>query len=145
MSSSNKNLLYGLAAAGALVGAAVLFHVITNKQTAGSGSKLIEDIDALEGPEKDSRGILTFKYFKDLMAVVAKHSKERFGPEKKELLAQRREFLKEKRMDEYKEKVGEMMRKEEANLQDIMMEVVDHIGLTEQEFMYANQTYMSNP
>lgn len=48
-------------------------------------------------------------------------------------------------MDEYKEKVQDMMRKEEQNLQDIMMEVVEHIGLTEQEFMYANQTYMSNP
>ena len=34
-------------------------------------------------------------------------------------------------MDEYKEVVQEMMKKEEANLQDIMMEVVDHIGLTE--------------
>lgn len=50
MSSSNKPLLYGLAAAGALVGAAVLFHLISNKESAAGGSKLIEDIDALGPP-----------------------------------------------------------------------------------------------
>lgn len=48
-------------------------------------------------------------------------------------------------MDEYKEVVGEMVKKEEASFQDLMMDVVDHIGLTEQEFMQVNQIYMSNP
>ena len=48
-------------------------------------------------------------------------------------------------MDEYKELVGEMVKKEEASFQDLMMEVIDHIGLTEQEFMQVNQIYMSNP
>jgi len=87
MSSSNKNLIYGLAAAGALVGAAVLFHLITNKESSGVGNKLIEDVDAIAPVKKDARGILSFEYFKDLMSIVSKHSRERFGQEKKELLA----------------------------------------------------------
>lgn len=34
-------------------------------------------------------------------------------------------------MDEYKEVVGEMVKKEESSFQDLMMDVVEHIGLSE--------------
>ena len=48
-------------------------------------------------------------------------------------------------MEEYKELVSEMIKKEEQNFQDLMMEVIEHIGISEQEFMQVNQVYMSNP
>jgi hypothetical protein len=79
------------------------------------------------------------------MQVVQKHGKERFAPEKKEFLFRRRHLLQEGKMDEYKEVVGEMIKKEEASFQELMMEVVEHVGLTETEFMQTNQIYMSNP
>lgn len=48
-------------------------------------------------------------------------------------------------MEEYKEVVAEMIKKEETNFQDLMMEIIDHIGITEQEFMQMNEIYMRNP
>jgi hypothetical protein len=48
-------------------------------------------------------------------------------------------------MAEYKEIVTEMIKKEEQSFQDLMMEIIDHIGVSEQEFMQVNQVYMSNP
>jgi hypothetical protein len=76
-------------------------------------------------------GILSFPYFKDLMSLVQKHAKERFADEKKDMLTKRRQLLKDKKIDEYKELVSEMIKKEEANFQDLMMEVIDHIGISE--------------
>ena len=70
MSSNNKPLLIGLAAAGALVGAAVLFHLISGKQGASSSSAVLEEIDALGAPKKEMNGLLSFPYFKDLMSIV---------------------------------------------------------------------------
>ena len=143
-SSANKALMIGLAAGGALIGAAMLFHLLQNKSGA-SASAIYEDIDALGAPKKEANGILTFPYFKDLMSVVQKHARERFADEKKEMLQKRRRLLQDKKVDEYKEVVSEMIKKEESNFQDLMMEVIDHIGLSEQEFMQINEIYMRNP
>lgn len=64
---SNKPLLIGLAAAAALVGGAVLFHMISNKEGASSNTAVLEEVDALGPPKKESNGLLSFAYFKDLM------------------------------------------------------------------------------
>lgn len=135
MSNPNKALYVGLAAAGALVGAAVLFHLISGKQSATSSSAVLDEIDALGAPKKEMNGLLSFPYFKDLMSIVQKHGKDRFGAEKKEYLIKRRQLLQAGKTEEYRELVGEMVKKEEASFQDLMMEVIDHIGLSEQEFM----------
>lgn len=65
------------------------------------------------------------------MGIVQKNAKERFGAEKKELLIKRRKLLQEKKTEEYKELVSDMIKKEEASFQDLMMEIIDHIGLSE--------------
>lgn len=61
------------------------------------------------------------------------------------MLVKRRKCLQDKKMDDYKEIVQEMIKKEESVFQDLMMEALDHIGLTEQDFMQVNEMYMRNP
>ena len=68
--SNHKPLLVGLAAAAALVGGAFLFHLISSKQGASSSSAVLEEIDALGAPKKESNGLLSFAYFKDIMQIV---------------------------------------------------------------------------
>lgn len=147
MSSSNKPLAIGLAAAAVFVGGALLFNYFQSKQSssAASNEAVLADIDSLGPPKREANGLLAFGYFKELMQTVQRHGKERFASDKKEFLFRRRHLLQENKLDEYKEVVAEMVKKEEACFQDLMMEVVDHIGLTEQEFMQTNQIYMSNP
>jgi hypothetical protein len=128
--NANKALVVGLLAGAAIIGGAVIFHLLQSKSS-HSTSALIEEIDALGEPKKEMNGILSFPYFKDLMSLVQKHAKERFADEKKDMLTKRRQLLKDKKIDEYKELVSEMIKKEEANFQDLMMEVIDHIGISE--------------
>ena len=68
--SNNKPLLIGLAAAAALIGGALIFNMISNKQGATSNSQVLEEIDALGPPKKESNGLLSFAYFKDIMQIV---------------------------------------------------------------------------
>jgi hypothetical protein len=62
--SANKVLFGALAVAGALVGGALLFHLLQ------SSSAVIEEIDALGPPKKEMNGLLSFAYFKDIMSIV---------------------------------------------------------------------------
>ncbi len=73
MSSQNagKALWIGLAAGAALVGGAVIFHLLSAKsESSNSTTACIDDIDALGAPKKEMNGLLSFTYFKDLMGVV---------------------------------------------------------------------------
>ena len=87
--NANKALWVGLAAGAALIGGAVIFHLLQGKSSSSTNA-LIEEIDGLGPPKKEMNGILSFGYFKDLMSLVQKHAKERFADEKKEMLAKRR-------------------------------------------------------
>eukprot|EP00347_Sterkiella_histriomuscorum_P006804 403351368 len=106
---------------------------------------MLEEIDALGPPKKDINGLLSFSYFKDIMEIVWKAGKEKFAKEKQDFLNKRRQLLQDNKMDEYKEVALEIVKREETNIQDFMIEVVDHIGLSEQEFMKVYQQYMTDP
>ena len=67
--NANKALWVGLAAGAALVGGAVIFHLLQGKSGSTSNA-VIEDIDALGPAKKEMNGILAFTYFKDMMSVV---------------------------------------------------------------------------
>lgn len=111
--NAGKALWIGLAAGAALVGGAVIFHLLQSKGESSSTSACIDDIEALGPPKKEMNGMLSFTYFKDLMGVVQRHAKERFAEEKKDMLIKRRALLKDKKADEYKEIVSSMIKKEE--------------------------------
>jgi hypothetical protein len=98
MSSGSNKLLYALGAAGALVGAAVIFHLLSSKATSNS-TQMLEEIDALGQPKREMNGFLSFNYYKDLFILIQKHAKAKSADEKKEMLARRREYLKSNKLD----------------------------------------------
>jgi hypothetical protein len=140
-STGNKGWIYALAAAGALVSAAVVFHLVSNKSASGS-SLIFEEIDALGPAKKEPNGLLNFMYYKDVFGIIQKYSKAKFGNEKKQMLETRRRLLAEGKQSEYKDLVKEMIQKEEGAFGDLLQEAMDHIGVSEQEFMMTHQTYM---
>lgn len=142
--ATNKAVIVGITAGALLIGGALLLNWLQGKQGTGS-QELIEEIEKLGPVKKEMNGMLSFPYFKDLMSIVQKHAKAKYHDEKRDLLAKRRKFLQEQNQAEYKEVVQEIIKKEESVFQDIMMEALEHIGLTEQEFMQVNEMYMRNP
>jgi hypothetical protein len=93
--ANNKALVYGLAAAGALIGGAILFNYISSKNSSPSTSAAFDEIEALGPAKKEPNGLLTFPYYKDIFLIITKHSKSRFADEKRELLSKRRRAHKE--------------------------------------------------
>ena len=74
-----------------------------------------------------------------------KNAKSSFAKEKQQLLVQRREFLRNNKMNEYKEIVMEMVTKEENAGTVLLGDAMEHIGLNEEEFMQTHKFYMMNP
>jgi hypothetical protein len=141
----NNAWLIALGAGAAVVALAVGYHYLSGEGSASSVNQCLDDVDALGPPKKEANGILAFNYYKDLFTVVGKHGRIRFADEKKELIQQRRKALKEGNNKKYNELVKDIIQKEEMQMGDLMQEVMDHLGISEQEFMMTQQTYMSNP
>ena len=111
MSASNNKVWYAVLGIGALVTGAVVYHLISNNKS--SQSDILEDVEALGEPKKDSRGILTFQYFKDIFILAQKHAKLKFAEAKQELLIKRRKAHQSGNEAEYGEIIKEAMQKEE--------------------------------
>lgn len=90
-----------MAGVGALVSAAVIFHLVSNKTS--PVQQVFEDIDSLGPPKKEMNGMLSFGYYKDIFSLIQKASKAKFAGEKKQLLENRRRLLRENKLAEYKE------------------------------------------
>ena len=142
-SSNSKAWIYGLVAGAAVIGGAIVFHILSNKEE--SGSDLFDEIDLLGPPKKAANGFLAYDYFKKVFVLIQKHSKAKQAQERKEMIAKRRKYLKEGNEELYKGVVREMIEKEEATFQGLMMEAIEHLGFNEQDFMMMYQTYMQNP
>lgn len=94
MEKGAKPWMYVVGAATALVAGAIFFNYITNKSSSSTVNLLCEEIDSLGPPKKETNGLLSFSYFKDIFTLVSKHSKAKFADEKKEILRNRRRALK---------------------------------------------------
>ena len=125
---------YVLGGLGVVVGAALLFNYVSNSQ-GSSNTKCFEEIDLLGPPMKEANGMLAFSYYKEVFIIISKHAKSKFAEEKKEMVAKRRACLKEGNLKEYRSIVEQLIMKEESSFQDMITEVMDHIGMSEQEFM----------
>lgn len=90
--SSNNKLMYLLVGAGAVVVGALAYHFISGSKSALPD--IIEDVEALGDVKKDSRGILTFEYFKNIFILAQKHAKLKFAEAKQDLMARRRNAFK---------------------------------------------------
>jgi len=146
-STGNKNWLFAIGAAIALVGGAMIFNYFSNKESTDSTglNEALNEIAALGEPKRDASGRLAFNYYKQVFNIIMKNAKQSFAAEKGDLLKKRRALLKDKKMDEYKAVVSEMIQKEERVGADLLQEAMEHIGLNEQEFMATHQYYMMNP
>lgn len=118
MSSQSNIWKYLLVGAGALVSAAVIYHLIS--KGTNSNRQCLKEIDELGPPKKDPNGMLNFNYYKDIFMIISKHAKAKFANEKKKLLEQRRQCLREGKMVEYREIVRDMVSKEEKTFEDLL-------------------------
>jgi len=64
---------------------------------------------------------------------------------KVEMVAKRRQALKDGDMNRYKQIVEEMIEQEESGFQDVMQEAMDYIGLIKLEFINVQQAYFERP
>jgi hypothetical protein len=143
---SDKKLIYAVAGGAAFVGAAVLFYLYSNTSKAEvSIDQCMEEIEALGAKQMTPQGVLAFDYYKNVFAIISKYAKTKFGKEKRTYIEKRRVLLKAEKLDEYKEVVKELIAKEEHVFSDLLGEAMEHLGLSEQEFMQMHQMYMSNP
>ena len=92
---NNKTIIYGIAAAAALIGGAILFNYVSGKNNNSSTTVVFDEIEALGPAKREANGSLTFPYYKDVFLIITKHSKLRFADEKKELLGKRRKAHKD--------------------------------------------------
>ena len=150
---SNKNLWIGLAAAGALVGAALLFHWANSgdeeEGIAGGvdSDKLLKSLEAagLNKPKQTPQGMLDTKYFLDLLQFVGVTSKEQTKGQRQRNLDNRRKAYKDQDWDEYERIVKDTITQEDQACQLILKEVIEALGISEQEFGMTHQTLAANP
>lgn len=107
-----SKLSYILAGAGLLVGGALLFHYLTEKESVSSGASdaFMKDIEEL-GPLQLEKGVMKPEFFIALMKVVGKHMKSANADKKSKLLEQRRALYDQDKKDseDYTKVVMQMM------------------------------------
>lgn len=138
----DKKVLYALiGGATLLVGAAIIAHF---SQTV-EDSPIDDDLDKL-GPlkrEEDGR-YLDFEYFIKVFELSTTYAKMKFSIKKKEYVSKRRVAINDD--EEYRKIVMEMTQEEEKIIESQMMDIINKLGITEQEFqqnaMYHGQDQM---
>ena len=139
----DKKVLYALiGGATLLVGAALLAHMSAGQV---EESPIDDDLDKL-GPlkrEEDGR-YLDFEYFIKVFELSTTYAKMKFSTKKKDYVSRRRDAIKDD--DEYRKIVMEMTQEEEKVIESQMMDIINKLGITEQEFqqnaMYHGQDQM---
>jgi hypothetical protein len=76
-SSGSKNWLFAIGAAVAVVGAAVIFHLVSNKESADDNklNDALTEIAALGEPKRDATGRLAFNYYKQVFFIIMKNAR----------------------------------------------------------------------
>ena len=98
----DKKVLYALIGGAAIVGAAIIFSM-------SKGESQVDDIlDKLGPVEREENGKLEFEYFLKIFKECTIYGKREFGERKKELIALRRQALKDNDEKKYEEIVVKM-------------------------------------
>lgn len=87
-STGSKNWLLAVGATVAVIGAAVIFHLVSNKESAGNSglNEALTEIAALGEPRREANGLLAFDYYKNVFFIIMKHARLSFAEEKQQLL-----------------------------------------------------------
>ena len=127
----DKKVMYALiGGATLLVGAALIAHMSSE---AVEENPIDDDLDKL-GPitrEEDGRH-LDFEYFIKVFELSTTYAKMKFSSKKKEYVSKRREAINDD--EEYRKVVMEMTQEEEKVIESQMMDIINKLGITEQEF-----------
>ena len=126
----DKKVLYALIGGAALlVGAAIISHMSSESEP----SPIDDDLDKLGPLKREENGqYLDFEYFIKVFELSTTYAKMKFSVKKKEFVAKRREAIDND--EEYKKIVMEMTQEEEKIIESQMMEIINKLGITEQEF-----------
>ena len=152
--NDNKTLWLGLAAVGALVGAALLFHYVStddDEEGTGAGAsdpgKLTEELKAanLTDVKKSPNGTLDQQYFLQLLQYVGTASRERTKGLRTKCVESRRKHYKSEEWDQYEAIIKKALEAEDSTAQEVVKEVIDSLGISEQEFGMTHQILASNP
>ena len=121
--NDNKTLWLGLAAAGALIGAALLFHWVSSDEDeedgatqAGNPQKLTKDLEAakLFDVKKSPQGTLDDQYFLSLLQFVGTASRERTKGLRTKCMGDRRKFYKAEDWEKYEKIIKLALEAEDA-------------------------------
>jgi predicted ATP-binding protein involved in virulence len=156
MSDKQKNIMYALGAGAALVGAALIYHFVSKTS--------VEDDDAVPQLEVDSEFIaeelkksgldqivrganntLENNYFLKLLQFVGAETREQSKERRAYLTKQRREAYKKEDWEAYQECVSKAVSEEDIVAQKILVQILESIGLAEQEFAYTHQRLAQDP
>ena len=134
-SNKNKTLLMGLAAAGVLIGAALLFHWATSEEdddegvasTAGNPQKLQSELEAakLVNVKKSQHGTLDDQYFLTLLQFVGTSARERTKGLRTKCTDDRRKYYKAEQWEQYEQTIKKALEAEDQAAQAVVMEVID--------------------
>ena len=137
----DKKVLYALIGGVAVVGAAIAYHFMAKGESAED--TLDDDLDELGSLELDENGRIKFEQFLKIFQICSFYGKTQFAERKKQLIAQRREALKAGDEKKYEEIVMNTVQEEEMLVQTKLMQIIDRLGISEQEFqmntMYHGQ------
>jgi len=128
----DKKVLYLLLGGAAIVGAAVAFHMI---KSSDGDDGLDEDLEKLGPIElEEGTGMMKFDYFLKIFQICSFYGKTQFAAKRKDYIDQRRQALKDNDDKKYEQIVMQMTQEEEMLVQNKLMEIMDRIGISEQEF-----------
>jgi len=130
------------------VGAALLYHYFSNKETEDEEEKFSElhsELADMGAVNRDASGMVTLQDFLKIFKVVTKHSKKQITKFKTENNDKRRKHLKDGDDEAYRECISQQITQEEAIYQEVATEVLSYLEIDEQEFMMAQNMHAMNP
>lgn len=93
----------------------------------------------------DQVGMLTFDYFLKVYKTALIWNRVSFAKKKAELIAKRREALKNNEMEKYNKLIQLILDIDEACLQDVVEEILKFIGMTDKQFNESLSFHFEDP
>ena len=154
MVESKNKLWMAAAAAGALIGVALLFHWATSGNDdessgeikPGDQGKLEEELKAagLKDVQKNPQGMIEPQYFLKLLQFVGQTTRERTKSVRHKCQTDRRKQFQVEDWEKYESVIKKALEVEDEAAQIVMNEVVTMLQISEQEFQMTHQMLASN-
>lgn len=149
MSENKKNLWLAIAGAGALIGAALLYHYASGTaegEEVPSTEDLVADLkkEGLDDVQRQG-SLIESRYFLKLLQFVGATTRDRTAPKRKQLTEERRKHYKSKDWKKYEDIVRSFIEVEDQAAQSLLKDVLEILRIQEQEFGMTHQRLASDP